>query len=192
MDTATTMDTATVLPSAASSAEGEGAAPCTLDKEGMAGELVTSVGAGPFVPASFNHIHHHVPIIDGVTHPPALGASILIIKAPWIDMLLDGHKTLEIRGTSCKKPAGLLVFLALSGGGGVLCGGMTFLGCHGPLSVAEYHQRREGHRVAEPVTGDIRPYGAKTYGWEFAHPFRFTTPIPYHHRHGAITWAKYS
>ena len=153
----------------------------------MAGELVTSVGAGRFMPASFDRVDHHVPVVDGVAHPPPLGASILIVKAPWIDMLLDGHKTLEIRGTSCKKPAGLLVFLALSGGGGVLCGGITFLGCHGPLSSAEYRGRREGHRVA----GDARPYGAKTYGWEFAHPFRFATPMPYRHRHGAITWAKY-
>ena len=31
------------------------------------------------------------------------GASILIIQQPWIDLILDGRKTLEIRGRICKK-----------------------------------------------------------------------------------------
>ena len=31
------------------------------------------------------------------------GASILIIQQPWIGLILDGRKTLEIRGRICKK-----------------------------------------------------------------------------------------
>ena len=34
--------------------------------------------------------------------------------APWIDLLFDGCKTLEIRGMRCNKPEGEKVYLALS------------------------------------------------------------------------------
>ena len=62
------------------------------------------------------------------------GASILIIQQPWIDLILDGHKTLEIRSTRCNKPEGERIYLALSGGGGVILGYVTFVACRGPLS----------------------------------------------------------
>ena len=81
------------------------------------------------------------------------GASILIIQQPWIDLILNGHKTLEIRGTKCNKPFGEQVYLALSGGGGISLGAVKFVACHGPLSRAEYASRADGHCVA----GDALP-----------------------------------
>ena len=77
------------------------------------------------------------PQVDG--HIPR-GASILIIQRPWIDLILDGHKTLEIRGKHCNK-RNERIYLALSGGGGVVIGSATFVTCHGPLSRAEWAAR---------------------------------------------------
>ena len=114
------------------------------------------------------------------------GASILIIREPWIGLILDGHKTLEIRGTKCNKSEGHHIYLALSGGGGVIVGAVTFVACHGPLSRSEYTARAEEHCVA----GDALPYGASTYAWEVRSPVRFSSPVAYHHKQGVVVWAK--
>ena len=101
-------------------------------------------------------------------------------------MLLDGHKTLEIRGQKCNKPAGEKVYLALSGGGGILLGQMTFVASHGPLSRADYTERSTQHCVA----GSNLPYKSSTYAWEFKAPVKFREPVPYHHKQGIVVWAK--
>ena len=112
------------------------------------------------------------------------GASILIIQQPWIDLILDGHKTLEIRGMRCKKPEGERIYLALSGAGGWVLGAATFVACHSPLSRAEYASLADGHRVA----GDALPYSA-TYAWEVRLPERFRLPVSYCHKLGQVVWA---
>ena len=116
------------------------------------------------------------------------GSSILIIQEPWIGLLLDGHKTLEIRGQKCKKSAGDKVFLALSGGGGVILGRMTFVASHGPLSRDEYAQQSHQHCVA----GGTLPYGSSTYAWELKAPVRFREPVRYTHKPGCVVWANMS
>ena len=65
------------------------------------------------------------------------GSSILIIQQPWIDLILDGRKTLEIRGRPCKKERER-IYLALSGGGGIVTGSVDYVRCHGPLSNSEW------------------------------------------------------
>ena len=101
-------------------------------------------------------------------------------------MLLDGSKTLEIRGMRCNKPEGERVYLALSGGGGVILGAVTFVACHGPLSRAAYAARAEGHCVA----GDSLPYGGSTFAWEFCSQVRFREPVQFLHKRGVVVWAK--
>jgi hypothetical protein len=119
--------------------------------------------------------------VDG--HVPR-GASILIIQRPWIDLILDGYKTLEIRGRYCKK-LNERIYLALSGGGGIILGSATFVKCHGPLSRSEWSARGDEHCVA----GDALPYGASTHAWELAAPARFEQPVPYTHKPGVVVWA---
>ena len=122
-------------------------------------------------------------VVDGKV---PVGASILIIQRPWIDLILDGHKTLEIRGKPCNK-SNERIYLALSGGGGVVIGSVTFAKCHGPLSRAEWAARGEQHRVA----GDsVLPYGGSTYAWELVKPVRFKQPVVYKHKPGVVVWAK--
>ena len=78
-----------------------------------------------------------------------------------------------------------LGLLALSGGGGILLGSVSFKACHGPLSRAEWAARGEQHCVA----GDALPYGSSTHAWELVQPQRFRTPVPYHHKPGIVVWA---
>jgi len=113
------------------------------------------------------------------------GASILIIQRPWIDLILDGSKTLEIRGKPCKKQRER-IYLALSGGGGIILGSVEFVRCHGPLSRDEWVARATQHCVA----GGALPYGSSTYAWQMAKPLRFLEPVPYVHKPGIVVWAK--
>ena len=124
-----------------------------------------------------------VATIDGAV---PRGASILIIQQPWISLILDGHKTWEIRGQVCNKPPGETVYLALSGAGGVVLGCANFVRAHGPLTAAAYGAAAERHRVA----GSALPYGGSTYAWEFAAPKRFRNPVRYDHKPGVVVWAK--
>ena len=86
-----------------------------------------------------------------------------------VDLILDGHKTLEIRGQRCTKKRGERIYLALSGGGGIILGSTTFAACHGPLSRDEWCARAEKHCVA----GSALPYGGRTHAWELIKPVRF-------------------
>lgn len=115
---------------------------------------------------------------------PAEGASILIVKQPWVDLILSGHKQMEIRRQACRFPIGKPVYLAQSGTKTIV-GVVTFDGCVGPLTPAEFDAYRDAHRV------DINPYPT-AHGWKFHSPVRFDTPIPYLHPRGAQTWVKYT
>lgn len=122
-------------------------------------------------------------MVQGAVPP---GASILIIQEPWIGLILAGRKTLEIRGTVCNKRVGERIYLALSGGGGIVVGSAEFAGCAGPLSSDEYASRATEHCVA----GAKLPYGGHTYAWAMRKPVRFSEPVRYLHKSGVVVWAK--
>jgi hypothetical protein len=135
-----------------------------------------------FRPRPIPKVDHKVPVVNG--HVPS-GASILIIQRPWIDLILSGHKTLEIRGQKCSK-VGERIYLALSGGGGVILGSAYFAACHGPLNRAEWMARADSHCVA----GEALPYGGNTHAWELTKVNRFTNPVGYVQKQGTVVWAK--
>ena len=113
------------------------------------------------------------------------GASILIIQRPWIDLILDGYKTIEVRGGVCNKKKGERIYLALSGAGGLILGSAVFVACHGPFTSAEWEARGDQHCVA----GEALPYGGRTHGWELQKPERFKEPVPYAVKAGCVVWA---
>ena len=123
-----------------------------------------------------------MPLVDGVV---PRGSSILIIQRPWINLILDGHKCFEIRGKPCNSKVGERIYLALSGGGGIVLGSVDFVACHGPLSKGAWAMHAEQHCVS----GSALPYGASTHAWELARPQRFRQPVPYQHRPGCVVWA---
>ena len=135
-----------------------------------------------FKPRKITKCAVKTPMVEGKVPK---GASILIIQRPWIDLLLDGHKTLEIRGQACTSKVGKRIYLALSGGGGIILGSVYFKACHGPFDKAEWLARAEQHCV----DGDKLPYGGRTHAWEFVEPQRFRAPVPYLVKPGVVVWA---
>lgn len=104
----------------------------------------------------------------------------LVIKQPWIDYLLSGEKTWEIRGSNTHIRGD--VFLIQSGSGHIM-GKATLVGAIA-LSDDLYFSSIDKHKVAH---GGKMPY-KKTYAWVFTNPVRFEKPVPYKHPQGAVIW----
>ena len=105
----------------------------------------------------------------------------LIVKPYWVDFLLKGEKTLEIRGSHTQ----------IRGTIGVVKSGTGLI--YGTVEVVEsvalddktYEERRSEHRVPAPFE-DI-PY-RQVCGWKVQNPILFQTPRPYHHKQGCVIW----
>lgn len=116
---------------------------------------------------------------------PTPGDPVLVVRKPYIDMILRGEKTLEIRGCRCLKDIGTRIYLSASGSGAI-CGSVIFEGCLGPMTLKDWDEYRAMHRV------DHRePMYKKTYGWRFATAEVIYPPIPYVVKRGTISWRYY-
>lgn len=104
----------------------------------------------------------------------------LIIKEPWIDMILEGEKTWEIRGSNTKIRG--TIALIKSGTGMVY--GTVVLKNSFHITQQALDQGFKNHRI--PTDKDI-PY-LKPYAWELSAPVRLDKPIPYKHPQGAVIW----
>lgn len=105
----------------------------------------------------------------------------LIIKKRWLDLILSGQKTLEIRGrnTNIRGWIGLIE----SGSGKIV--GKAKLNASSKLSEDEYYKLTEFHRVT--LNYNKLPYKTP-YAWGITQAERLQNPIPYKHPKGAIIW----
>lgn len=114
----------------------------------------------------------------------------LLVRRPWIDMLLSGEKTWEIRGsaTSVRGPVGLC-----ASGTGTVLGVANLIDCVGPLDVPAFVQAHARHRVDVAGVSAIEhlPYGIRTHAWVFETPVLFTEPVSYPHPSGAVIWVRF-
>jgi hypothetical protein len=110
----------------------------------------------------------------------------LIIRSPWINLILNGEKTWEIRGSATKirDTIGLI-----ESGTSTIVGTAVLTGCQ-QLSPALYLTSTEFHGIPHPEDEPL-PYST-IYAWHLTHPQRFALPIPYHHPHGAVIWVNVS
>jgi hypothetical protein len=107
----------------------------------------------------------------------------LLIRHPWIDMILAGQKTWEIRGsrTMIRGSIGLIPSRS-----GTVAGVCDVIDCIGPLSAEVFRKNAAmaGMTPGEATLGHYR----NTYAWVLANPRRFTEPVPYRHPSGAVIW----
>ncbi len=104
----------------------------------------------------------------------------LIIKKPWIDYILDGKKTWEIRG--CKTNIRGKIELIQSGSG-LVVGSCNIIDCK-ELTLKEFSNNVDKHNILEIKT---LPY-KRTYAWVISDAMRFDKPRKYKHPQGAIIW----
>jgi hypothetical protein len=109
----------------------------------------------------------------------------LLIRHPWIDLILDGKKTWEIRGarTTVRETIGLV-----PSGSGTVIGVCDLIDCVGPLTAQEFRKnaKKAGMRPSEAELGWYR----QTYAWVLEKPRMLKRPIPYQHPSGAVIWVK--
>lgn len=106
----------------------------------------------------------------------------LIVKKPWIDEILSGKKSWEIRGCPTHKHGKIEL---IQSGSGLVVGSCEIIDCL-KLDLKEYKSSSSKHCIED--TREL-PY-KKTYAWVIKNPCRYDTPRKYDHPHGAIIWVK--
>jgi hypothetical protein len=109
----------------------------------------------------------------------------LLIRRPWIDMILDGEKTWEIRGsrTSVQGRIGLIASRS-----GAVVGVCDLVDCIGPLTADGFRRnaKKAGMGPSEATLG----YYRQTYAWVLEKPRRLKQPVPCEHPSGAVIWVR--
>lgn len=106
----------------------------------------------------------------------------LIVKSPWIDYILSGDKTWEIRGlrTKIRGEIGLI-----KSGSGRIYGKANLIDCF-EISLPIYQSSIKMHMIPKEFL-NVLPY-KKTFAWVLEKAERFDEPIPYIHPMGAVIW----
>ena len=108
--------------------------------------------------------------------------SVLVVKDPWLDKILNGQKTWEVRGSNTTKRG--LVHLALSGAGGRIVGR-----CHitdsFPVKKRVLQKHFTKHRIKDLSVVAYR----NPHAWVLSKSLRYSKPFVYTHKQGTIVWA---
>lgn len=111
----------------------------------------------------------------------------IIIRAPFVDWILDGKKTWELRSrrASVRGPIALI-----EGGTGTVVGTCELVDCLGPLTRDEFLAGAEHINAARAVLAADRwePDDPPVYAWVLAKARRLPKPVPYEHPRGAVIW----
>ncbi len=110
----------------------------------------------------------------------------LLVKSPWIDLILQGEKSWEIRGSNTKirGRVGLI-----KSGSGMVVGTVNIVDSQ-ELTLSDYQQSSARHGVKNEDSLQL-PY-KKTYAWVLEAPVLYQTPVPYKHPMGAVIWVNLS
>jgi len=104
----------------------------------------------------------------------------LLIKKPWIDYILNGQKTWEIRGSNTRIRGEIEL---IQSGSGLVVGKCKLVDCI-ELSLIDYQSNESKHCIKDT---SLLPY-KKTFAWVLADAERYATPRTYKHPNGAIIW----
>ncbi len=109
----------------------------------------------------------------------------LIIRQPWLDRILEGQKTWEIRGTNTQIRGPIA--LIQSGLGRIV--GLVHLVDVQRLSAEAFHAGVAHHTITDWAQHSL-PYPT-CYAWVLAHPIRLPQSIAYTHPRGAVRWVRF-
>jgi hypothetical protein len=123
--------------------------------------------------------------VDYVTRSIKTERRGLVIRKPYVDWILAGKKTWEIRG-SATKVRGRIALIA--GGTGTVVGTCELVDVRGPLKSADLKANARKLNVTQAEMSGPRYYGDHTYAWVLTAIRRLRTPIRYRHPSGAVIW----
>jgi len=105
----------------------------------------------------------------------------LVVKKRWLDLILAGEKTWEIRGSSTAKRG--WIHFAESQAGGKLMGRARLVDCF-PVSRKAFVRNFHHHRVS---SWSMVPYDTP-YAWVLEDCEKFGKAFQYEHKQGAVIW----
>src|ERR1035437_5467401 len=108
----------------------------------------------------------------------------LLIRSPYVDWILAGSKTWEMRGSRTSKRGRIAL---IQSGTGTVIGVADLVDVVGPLKVSELaaNSSKAGYEKDERVTE--LPY-ERTFAWVLQNARRLSEPVPYSHPYGAVIW----
>jgi hypothetical protein len=109
--------------------------------------------------------------------------SAIPIREPWIDMILNGEKTWEIRSKFTKKIGVVALIRSKSG----TVAGTAILAEVIQLT-AELAYQKYALMGFEPLTRKEAKELEGQYAWVMKDVVKFKNPVPYKHPYGAVTW----
>ena len=106
----------------------------------------------------------------------------LIIAEPWIEKILSGEKTWEMRSrrTSIRGKIGLI-----RKGSGLIVGECQIVECYDNFSIQQLTEHEREHCIT-----DVSLLMRWPVAWVLKNVCRWEQPIPYKHPRGAVTWVK--
>lgn len=107
----------------------------------------------------------------------------IVIKSPWIEMILDGRKVWEIRSRATAVRERIALIRSRSG---QIFGSADLVACHGPFTREKLVLERDKHCVPPERMAEV-DYAA-FYAWELRDVHRLKTPVRYQHPSGAVIW----
>lgn len=107
----------------------------------------------------------------------------LIIKQKWADLILDGKKTVEVRGrkTNVRGTIGII-----KSGSKKVYGTAELFQCV-ELTNEYFDLWKEKHHINLSYEQLIKIY-PKPYAWCLRNVEKFDVPIDYEHKHGCVIW----
>jgi hypothetical protein len=120
--------------------------------------------------------------IPGILESEGKSMKGLIIKEPWIDLILDGKKPWEIRGSNTKIRGKICL---IKSGSGLIVGECEIVNSK-LVSHESLIQNQDKHCIDIKHWSQI-PY-RKPHAWVMQNPVRYKEPIPYKHPQGAVIW----
>lgn len=107
----------------------------------------------------------------------------LIIKSYWADKILDGSKTIEIRGSNTKNIGDIEI---IKSGTGLIYGKCKLYKTE-PLNKERYQILKKKHCV-ELSWKELCNVYKKPYAWFLSDIIKYKTPKPYKHKQGCVIW----
>ena len=107
---------------------------------------------------------------------------MLHFQRHWLDLVLDGTKTAELRRDRTTSGC------AWMGCGGRVWGRIRIGDAARLSSMEELRATRGQHRVEATEL----PYGARTYLWPLSGLYILPEPVPFHSRPGPVTWLPFA
>lgn len=118
---------------------------------------------------------------------PATVRSGLVIREPYVSMILDGSKIWEIRGHATKTRGRIALIRA---GSGKVVGTCDLVDVVGPLTAEQLRRNAGKAGLARPAIQDL-PY-PRTFAWVMQAPNPLRQPVQYDHPSGAVIWVSLS